>query len=166
MLKNQNIQENIAPKMPFTFVDGHILYKVVVWQIKCALSSFIIAFIRNTWHNGKKTKHITRRTIQLVGYTMADIWVTFGEELAMCGIRADKQRWQSSFRQSEPEMSARALGDWMVIKALLIFTDWRLTPLEDFSITRALEAVFLSAAAADKETPPPTPHHPEMRYEL
>lgn len=41
----------------------------------------------------------------------------------MCCIREDKQ---SSFRPREPEMSDRALGDWMVIRTLLIFTDWRL----------------------------------------
>lgn len=54
---------------------------------------------------------------------VADIWVTFREELDMCGIREDKQ---SSFRPGEPETSERALGDWMAIRALLIFTDWRL----------------------------------------
>lgn len=44
----------------------------------------------------------------------------------MCGIREDKQRRQSSFRPREPEMSDWALGDWMVIRALLILADWRL----------------------------------------
>ncbi len=80
--------------------------------------------------------------------------MTFREELDMCGIREDKQ---SSFRPGEPETSERASsgrlnGNQSTADIHRLKT---LSPLEDFSITRALEAVFLSAAAVLRQRNPP-----------
>ncbi len=99
-------------------------------------------------------KRIKGRTIYSVAYMVADIWVTFREELDMCGIREDKQ---SSFRPGEPETSERASsgrlnGNQSTADIHRLKT---LSPLEDFSITRALEAVFLSAAAVLRQRNPP-----------